>query len=108
MEHFQEIALAFILALGCMILAGILKERKQYILGLVSDLVQKTETAVQGSGMGAEKKRIVLMQLESMNIKVNAWLSTAIDDIVAALNEKRAWLTENAKDGLSNRDVSRC
>lgn len=100
MEYIQDIVLAFILTLGCMILAGILKERKQYILRLASDLVQRTETAVQGSGMGVEKKRIVLMQLESMNIKVTVWLSAMIDDIVAALNEKRAWITENAKDGL--------
>lgn len=101
MEYFKEIFLALILALVCMLLSNVLKERKQYILGLVSNLVQKVETSIQGSGMGAEKKRLVVAQLEAMNIKVTAWLSAAIDDIVAALNEKRAWLTENAKDGLS-------
>ncbi len=101
MEYIKEILIALLLALGCMIAAGVLKAQKQYILGLVSSLVQKVEAAVQGSGMGAEKKRLVIAQLEAMGVKVKARMSIAIDDIVAALNEKRAWLTENAKDGLS-------
>jgi len=101
MEYIKEILIMLLLALGCMLLAGVLKARKQYILGLVSNLVQKVEKSVQGSGMGAEKKRLVIAQLEAMNIKVTVWLSQAIDEIVAQLNEKRAWLTENAKDGLS-------
>ncbi|MFB0920783.1 MAG: hypothetical protein QMB62_07875 [Oscillospiraceae bacterium] len=100
MEYIKDIALALILAIGCAILANILKSRKEYILGIVSGLVQKAEAAVQGSGMGAEKKALVLAQLEAMDITVTAWLSKAIDEIVAQLNEKRAWLTENAKDGL--------
>jgi len=101
MENFKEILLALTFALVCMLLANVLKERKQYILSLVSNLVQKVETSIQGSGMGAEKKRLVIAQLEAMNISVTVWLSKAIDEIVAQLNEKRAWLTENAKDGLS-------
>ena len=101
MEYIKEILTMLVLAVGCMILAGILKTRKQYILGLVSNLVQKAEKSVQGSNMGAEKKRLVIAQLEAMGITVTAWLSKAIDEVVAALNEKRAWLTENAKDGLS-------
>lgn len=101
MEYVKEILVALLLALGCMLAAGVLKARKQYILGLVSSLVQKVEASVQGSGMGAEKKRLVIAQLEARGVQVKAWISIAIDDIVAALNEKRAWLTENAKDGLS-------
>lgn len=101
MEFIKDILIALLLALGCAIAAGVLKTRKQYILGLVSSLVQKAEAAVQGSGMGMEKKRLVIAQLEARGITMTAWLSNAIDDIVAALNEKRAWLTENAKDGLS-------
>lgn len=101
MEYIREIAIMLLLAFGCMLFAGILKARKQYILGLVSNLVQKVEKSVQGSGMGEEKKRLVIAQLEAMGVEVKAWMSIAIDDIVAALNEKRAWLTENAKDTLS-------
>ncbi len=100
MEYIKDIALALILALACAIMANVLKTRKEYILSLVSDLVQKVESAVQGSGMGSEKKALVIAQLEAMNIKGTVWLNSAIDEIVAQLNEKRAWLTENAKDGL--------
>ena len=52
--------------------------------------------------MGDEKKRLVIAQLEAMNINVTAWLSAAIDDIVAALNEKKAWFANVAKDDLSD------
>ena len=102
-ETIKDILLALILALVCGIGAGLLKNRKARILEAASQLIQKAEATVQGSGMGAEKKRIVLMQLEAMDIKVTAWLSRAIDDIVAALNEKQAWFTENSKYGLSNK-----
>lgn len=102
MEDFiMKILLALILATGCAILSYVLKERKSRILNEVSQLIQKAEAVIQGSGMGSEKKRLVLAQLEVMNVKATAWLSTAIDDIVAALNERQAWFTENAKDTLS-------
>lgn len=100
-EYIMKILLALILATACAILAYILKERKARILNEVSQLIQKAESVIQGSGMGAEKKRLVLAQLEVMNVKATAWLSAAIDDIVAALNERQAWFTENAKDTLS-------
>lgn len=77
-----------------------LKNRKARILEVASQLIQKAEATVQGSGMGAEKKKFVIAQIEAMNIKVSAWLDKDIDDIVATLNEKQAWFTENAKDGL--------
>jgi len=105
-EVVTKILLALILATGCAILSYVLKERKARILEAVSALVQKAEASVQGSGMGPEKKKLVLAQLEAMNVKITAWLSAAIDDIVAALNERQAWFTENAKDTLSGSSES--
>lgn len=99
-ETIRNLAIAFILALLCGVLAAVLKERKAWILAQLATLVQRAETAIQGSGLGAEKKRIVIAQLEAMGVEVKAWMSMAIDNIVAALNEKQAWLTENAGDGL--------
>ncbi len=96
-----KILLALILMIACTVLANVLKTRKAYILAEVSRLVQKAEGTVQGSGMGTEKKRLVLAQLEAAGIKANAWLSNAIDEIVAALNERQAWFAEVAKDTLS-------
>lgn len=60
----------------------------------------RAETAIQGSGVGAEKKWIVIAQLEAMGMEAKVWMSVAIDNIVASLNEKQAWLTENTWDGL--------
>ena len=100
-EMIKELLLALLLAGVFALLAAVLKARKQYILALVTSLIQKAEASVSGSAMGAEKKRLVIAQLEAMNIKVTAGLSQAIDEIVAALNEKRAWFTEVAKDTLS-------
>jgi hypothetical protein len=106
-ETIKDILLALILALVCGIGAGLLKGYKKSILATVASLVQKAENAVQGSGMGAEKKKLVIAQLEAAGVKVNAWLDKAIDDIVAQLNEKNAWFTENAKDGLSGTAVNK-
>jgi len=75
----------------CAILATVLAARKQAILALIADLVQRAEQAVQGSGMGAEKKKVVIAQLEAAGVKMAAWMSTAIDEIVAQLNDRNAW-----------------
>jgi len=95
-ETLQSIGLALVLALVCAIGAWLLKNKKQQILATVTSLVQEAENTIQGSGMGDEKKAKVVAQLEAMGIKVNAWLSTQIDNIVAYLNTKSAWFTSNA------------
>lgn len=60
--------------------------------------VKKAETAVQGSGMGAEKKKLVCAWLETAGVKVTAGLSAAIDAIVRELNDREAWALDKAKD----------
>jgi len=67
------------------------------ILTYAEDLIQKAESTVQGSGLGAEKKAMVVAQLEAIGVSVNSWLSTQIDAIVTALNTKGAWLASEAQ-----------
>lgn len=89
------------------IAATSLRMYKQAILDRATDLVNRAEEAIQGSGMGAEKKAIVIAQLEAAGIRVTAWLSNQIDAIVAALNASGAWLATQAKqaaNGMSDGD----
>lgn len=98
LETMKEIALTLVLAGVCGIVAYLAKSNKQRVLQVVTDLVQKAESTIQGSGMGAEKKAKVVAQLEAMGITVNEKLSASIDKIVAFLNEKSGWLVESASD----------
>lgn len=91
-ELLEMLLLAGVLA----IIAIVLKTEKKRILALVQDYIKKAEDAVQGSGMGAEKKKLVCAWLEAAGVKVNAWLSTAIDKIVKELNERKAWAMDKA------------
>jgi hypothetical protein len=99
-DYIKDLALALILAGVCAIGAYLLRTKKQQILAVLADLIQKAEQTVRGSGLGGEKKAMVLAQLEAMGIKVTAWMSQAIDDIVKYLNERQAWFVEAAKDTL--------
>lgn len=106
--NYMEIVSTGILALGCIILALLLRDRKATILQYAAQLVQSAEVAVQGSGMGATKKTLVIAQLRAAGIQVNAWLSAAIDSIVSQLNAHGAWLaqqTEQAVAGKADADV---
>lgn len=100
-DKLQSLALTLILAILCGTLGWLVKTNKQRILEYTSQLVQKAEKAVQGSGLGAEKKAIVVAQLEAAGISVNSWLSSQIDTIVATLNSKGAWLAEQTQEVIS-------
>ena len=91
--------LELLIAAGvCALIAVTLKAKKQNILALVQSYIKMAENAVQGSGMGTEKKKLVCAWLEASGIKVNAWLNTTIDNIVKELNEREAWALDKAKD----------
>ncbi len=90
-DAIQGILLSAILAILCGLGAYILNANKKSVLRLISDLVQKAEAAVQGSGLGAEKKAWVITQLEAAGVKVTGWVSTEIDAVVRLLNEKSGW-----------------
>ncbi|NCB51325.1 MAG: hypothetical protein EOM54_05525 [Clostridia bacterium] len=101
-EILKDAAIALILAGVCAIGAWLLKTRKQQILAITADLIQKAEQAVSGSGLGQEKKALVISQLEAMGIRVTDLLAKEIDNIVAWLNEKGAWYMVKAKDTADN------
>lgn len=96
-DFVQILALAMLVYIA----ATSLRMYKQAILDRVTDLVNRAEEAIQGSGMGPEKKAIVVAQLEAAGIRVTAWLSNQIDAIVAALNASGAWLATQAKQSAN-------
>lgn len=104
-EQIIEIIVWLVLAGMCAILATVLTVRKQAILALIQELVQRAEKAVDGSGMGAEKKKLVIAQMEAAGVCVTAWMSKAIDDVVSVLNDRNAWyahLAAGDKEGDAN------
>lgn len=100
---YMEIALTGILALGCIIMALLLRDHKATILQYAAQLVQSAEQTIQGSGMGAAKKVLVLAQLEAAGVRVNAWLSAAIDSIVEQLNAHGAWLAQQTEQVVAGK-----
>ena len=51
----HEILIYGVAALGCFILAILIKGNRQAVLQLATDLINKAESTIQGSGMGADK-----------------------------------------------------
>lgn len=98
MENVMQIVEFGLLALGCIVAALLLKYNRSGILRYAAELVNAAEVAIQGSGMGAEKKALVLAQLEAAGIRINTWLSVAIDKMVQHLNESGAWLASQARE----------
>lgn len=101
MQHIQEIIMTLILAAVCGLAAYLIRENKQRILQLTTELINRAEEAVQGSGMGAEKKQMVIAQLEAAGVRVTAWLSREIDFIVETLNARGAWLAKKTQENIS-------
>lgn len=101
--NYMEIALTGVLALGCIILALLLRDHKATVLQYAQQLVQGAEQAIQGSGMGPAKKALVIAQLRAAGIEVNAWLSAAIDSIVEQLNAHGAWLAQQTKQAAAGK-----
>lgn len=93
-------------ALVCLILAALLKGNRQAVLQYATDLINRAETAIQGSGMGADKKALVIAQLQAAGIRVSSWLDHEIDVIVATLNKSGAWLATKTQESISGLDQS--
>ena len=107
MENIMQIVELGLLAPGCFVAALLIRYHRSGILQYVAELVNAAEVAIQGSGMGAEKKALVLAQLEAAGIRINTWLSVAIDKMVQHLNESGAWLASQAREhaaGLEHSD----
>jgi hypothetical protein len=96
-EHIIEIVEMLLLAGVAAILAVVIKAKKETLLALVQSYIKRAEVAVQGSGMGAEKKKLVISWLEASGIKITDYLSKAIDNIVKHLNDTQAWAIDKEK-----------
>ena len=101
LENLQNLALTLILAILCGTVGWLVRTNKQRILAEAALLIQKAESAIQGSGLGAEKKALVVAQLAAAGVTVNSWLSAQIDTIVATLNSKGAWLAEQVQETVA-------
>ena len=98
MESIMKIVELGLLALGCFVAAMLIRYNRSGILRYAAELVNAAEVAIPGSGMGDSKKALVLAQLEAAGIRINTWLSVAIDSIVDHLNESGAWLASQARE----------
>ena len=104
--NYMEIVSTGILALGCIIMALILRDHEAAILQYAAQLIQGAEQAIQGSGMGAAKKALVLAQLEAAGVHINTWLSVAIDKMVQHLNASGAWLAQQTEQAVAGKEGS--
>jgi len=102
MEYIKDVILLLLLSGTLSIIAFLFQYNKQRILNIIRGLVQDAENAIQGTGMGAEKKQKVIAQLESIGITVTAWVDAAIDQVVDVLNQKSGWLLSKKEEVSSN------
>ena len=102
--NYMEIVSTGVLAIGCIILSLLLRNHKAAVLQYAAQLIQGAEQAIQGSGMGVEKKALVLAQLEAAGIRINTWLSVAIDKMVQHLNVSGAWLAQQTKQAVAGEE----
>ena len=98
---YMEIVVSGIYLIAVILLATLLRNHKASVLQYTAQLIQSVEQAIQGSNMGAAKKALVIAQLRAAGIEVNAWLSAAIDKIVAQLNAHGAWLAQQTEQAVA-------
>jgi len=96
MEAIKDVIIFLAIAAICGLLAAFLKSRKNKILTYTEYLIQWAETQIEGSGMGEEKKALVIARLKEDGIHITKWLDKAIDSTVAFLNKTSGWLKDSA------------
>ena len=101
---YMEIVVSGIYLIAVILLATLLRNHKATVLQYAAQLIQSAEQAIQGSGMGAAKKALVIAQLRAAGIEVNSWLSANIDQIVAQLNTHGAWLAQQTKQAVAGEE----
>ena len=101
---YMEIVVSGIYLIAVILLATLLRNHKASVLQYTAQLIQSVEQAIQGSGMGAAKKALVIAQLRAAGIQVNSWLSANIDQIVAQLNAHGAWLAQQTKQAVAGEE----
>jgi len=97
MNYITDMLILAVLALVIIILASLLRYYKTRILTAISSVVQQVEQAIEGSKMGAEKKKLAKAQLEVMGIRVTKWVDEMIDVTVEILNVEGAWLIDKLR-----------
>ena len=102
--YYMEIVVSGIYLIAVILLATLLRNHKATVLQYAAQLIQSAEQAIQGSGMGAAKKALVIAQLRAAGIEVNSWLSANIDQIVAQLNAHGAWLAQQTKQAVAGEE----
>ena len=90
MSNIAEIIVLMCFALLCLVLAQLIKSNRQRILQAVERLVQEAEEAIQGSGMGAEKKAYVINWLAEHGVtldetRLDAMIEAAVYDLKKGL-----------------------
>ena len=98
LDKLLDISVILALALACLLVARFLTSKKTEILFAITTAVQRAESKVKSSGLGEDKKRDVIFELERNGIKVTAWVGRAIDKAVAYLNKTGGWLKNMACD----------
>jgi hypothetical protein len=73
------------------------KYGKSTLKNTINTLIQMAEEAIQGSGLGEEKKAWVIKQLESTGIKVTDAVSKLIDELVEVMNKEKTSLIDVIK-----------
>ena len=101
---YMEIVVSGIYLIAVILLATLLRNHKATVLQYAAQLIQSAEQAIQGSGMGAAKKALVIAQLRAAGIEVNSWLSANIDQIEAQLNAHGAWLAQQTKQAVAGEE----
>lgn len=96
MDTLKDMITFFIIAAILGLVATWLRSRKKAILKKTETLILWAETQIRGSGMGVEKKALVIAKLKEDGVSVTKWLSKAIDNTVAFLNSTSGWIKESA------------
>ena len=98
---FKSYLISFIVAFVIGFVTVYWKNYRAQFKAMLTNYIQQLEVTVQGSKMGAVRKALLLQILAAAGVKLPAWADKAIDNIVTALNENKAWLTEFMGNGLS-------
>jgi hypothetical protein len=62
---------------------------KTIVRAIVNAFVQQAEEKIQGSKLGAEKKKWVIAQLKAAGVKIDYKISLLIDELVAIMNKQK-------------------
>lgn len=96
-------SLIYLIFIALVSIAGILiKNNRQTVKTKILELVQTIEGQIQGTGLGPEKKALLIKQLDAAGITVTTWVDKQIDNIVDYLNTTKGWLVTKATETVTS------